>query len=234
MPLSRTSLLVWLWGVALLVAGPALAQEAPKAESAPKVEDEKPTPWPPPNTVEKKIKGLVLHVPKTWKYEDPANALRLGQFSIPPAEGDKEPIELTIFSFGGGGAGGVQANVQRWVGQFEEKGRKVNIVTGEGHENRVYVLVDIKGTYNMPDGPPIQQKTKSVPDARMLAAIIGMRWEEEVTDENGQKKTEPKSAVYFLKMAGSEKTVTANEEAFRLAFGATNRSKENPFEVREE
>ncbi len=232
MPRSRPTLLIWLLGASALLfvgTGYVRAQETPKAETPPA--DEKPTPWPPKNTVKEDIKNLVLYVPKTWKRENPKNMLRLAQFTIPPAAGEKDPVELTIFSFAGGGAGGgVNANVNRWIDQFNANGRKQKIVTGEGHQG-LYVLVDLQGTYNMPDGPPIAGKTKPLPNARMLAVIIGIRWEEEV-GEGDAKKTEKKSAVYFLKMAGDEKTVTANKDAFRLAFGATNPSKEN--EIKEE
>jgi gluconolactonase len=224
-----------------VLAAPARAQEAPKQEAPkqeePPKEDEKPTPWPPPDTEKHEIKrtadqgkGLLLHTPKSWKKGEPASSLRLAEFSIPAAEGDSMPVELTVSSFAGAG-GGVQANVQRWVGQFQE-GRKVEIFTGEGHQG-LYVLVDLKGTYNMPDGPPIQQKTKPLPNARMLAVIIGIRWDE-VQGEGDNKQTVKKSAVYFLKMAGPEKTVTANEEGFRLAFGATNRTKETPFDQKDD
>lgn len=245
MPRSRLTLSLWLLAATVLLsaqAAPLGAQEAPKQEppkqEEPPKEEEKPTPWPPPETEKHEIKrtpeqakGLLLHVPKTWKKEDPKNALRLAEFSIPAVEGDKDPVELTISSFQGAG-GGVQANVDRWIGQFSREGRKLNIFTGEGHQG-LYVFVDLKGTYNPSTGPLVQQEAKPVPNARMLAVIIGIKWDEE-QGEGDQKQSVPKSAVYFLKMAGSEKTVTANEEAFRLAFGATNRSKETPFDVKDE
>lgn len=249
MPRTRLILPIWLLGAAAVLSAlamPAPTQEAPKQEppkqeEPPKVEppkeDEKPTPWPPPDTEKHVIKRpnnqgkeLVLHTPKAWKMGMPATTLRLAEFAIPAAEGDQNPVELTIFSFDGGG-GGVKANVERWINQFQPQGRTWNIVTAEGHQG-LYILVDLKGTYNMPDGPPIQQKTKPLPNARMLGVILGV-----LSDQDGeaddQAQAERKVTLYFLKMAGPEKTVTANEEAFRLAFGATNRSKETPFEQKQ-
>lgn len=246
MPRFRLILPVCLIGAAAWLCAPvapasaqeAQKQDAPKQEAPPKAPDENALPWPPPNTEKHDIKRdenqrkwLVLHTPKTWKKEEPASPLRLAQFSIPPAEGDKVPVELTVSSFAGTG-GGVQANVDRWIGQFQPQGRKVKIFTGEGPQG-LYVYVDLQGTYNMPDGPPIQMKTKPLPNARMLAVILGIRWDEE-QGEGDKKQTVKKSAIYFLKMAGPEKTVTANEEAFRLAFGATNRTNETPFDVTDE
>lgn len=242
MPRFRLSLPTWLFGAAALltlITVPAQAQDAPKQadpkqEEAPK-EEEKPTPWPPADTEKHEVKrtpdqakGLLLHTPKTWKKGEPKNALRLAEFAIPAAEGETEPVELTISSFAGAG-GGVQANVDRWIAQFQATGRELAIFTGEGHQG-LYVLVDLKGTYNASAGP--MQPATPMPNSRMLAVIMGIKWDEE-QGEGNQKQTVSKSAVYFLKMAGSEKTVTANEEAFRLAFGATNRSKETPFDVKD-
>src|SRR5688572_1502012 len=61
-----------------------------------------------------KVKDLVLAVPETWSQKPAANQLRLAQFEIPSADGDKEKSELVISSFGGAG-GGTQANIDRWI-----------------------------------------------------------------------------------------------------------------------
>jgi gluconolactonase len=153
--------------------------------------------------------GLKLQVPETWKQAEPQSRLRLAEFQVPAAEGDTQPVELAVFSFGGGG-GGVQANIQRWIGQFNAEGRKQQILIGKAEQGQ-YVFVDISGTYNMPDGPPILQKTKPLPDARMLAVIIG-------TEKN----------VFYLKMTGTAKSVTPQLENFRNAFGADKSTEQEP------
>ncbi len=244
----RFNLLFWLLGVPAVLfvaAGTGRAQDKTQPAPAPAGEEKKEsTPWPPPNTVkvppikhdESQKKGLELYVPKSWEKTEPKTSFRLAQFTIPAEKGDSEPVELAIFSFGAGAGGGVQPNVQRWVSQFvDNKDRQVKITTGESKQGGAakeapYVFVDIKGTYNMPTGPPIMQKTKPLPNARMLAVIIGIRWEE--PDPEDAKKMVTKSAIYFLKMAGPEKTVTTNEKAFRASFGAAD--KENDLESREE
>ncbi len=230
----------WLLGAAALLgigAAPCRAQDQTKpAEPAVGTDEKKAdsTPWPPPNTEMFEIKrdeeqkqGLKLYVPKSWKKTEPKISLRLAQFTIPPAKGDKEPVELAINSFKGSAGGGVQPNVERWINQFQPKGRKVKVTTGEGKQG-VYVLADIQGTYL---GPSFAKDTRPLPDARMLAVIVGIRWEEPA-GEGDEKKTVTKSAIYFLKMAGPEKTVSQNEKALRAAFGAAD--KENDLEQREE
>ena len=49
------------------------------------------------------VKDLKLTVPKAWKQEDPSNQLRIAQFKLSAAEGDKDGAELAISQFGGGG-----------------------------------------------------------------------------------------------------------------------------------
>lgn len=155
-----------------------------------------------------KIGGLSLTVPKHWKEEPPANRLRLGQFSVPPVEGDKEAAELSIFNFGAGGT--VEEQVARWIEQFEANGRKSQTSTGTIENLGKYVFVDLSGTYKKPDGPPILRKTVPQPGSRMLVAMI--------QTEDGD---------YFLKLVGPAKTVTAALDAFRNSFGA-KADKEKP------
>jgi len=150
---------------------------------------------------------ITLNVPTNWKAQKPTSRLRLGQFDIPAAKDDKEAAELAIYSFGGGG-GGINANIKRWVGQFESEGRSVKVTEGKSPQGP-YVVVDLKGTYRKPTGPPFQQKTVPTPGSRMLAIIL----------------TVEKKANFFLKLTGPEKTVTATEAAFRKSFSA-DKSKE--------
>ncbi|MCA9119309.1 MAG: hypothetical protein H6822_06280 [Planctomycetaceae bacterium] len=149
---------------------------------------------------EAKVGDITLKTPASWKQSEPTSSLRLAQFEIPAAEGDKESAELAIFSFGGGG--GVQANVDRWIEQFYADGRKSKVTAGKSALGE-YVMVDVTGTYKKPVGPPILRKTEAQENARMLAAILAVEGK----------------GNYFLKMTGEKATVTAAAEAFRTSFG---------------
>ncbi|HUG92030.1 MAG TPA: hypothetical protein VML55_14420, partial [Planctomycetaceae bacterium] len=162
-------------------------------------------------TREVQLDELTLKVPETWKQGEPSNKLRLAEFKIPPADGDEGTIELTIFSFGGGGS--VQQNVDRWIDQFEPAGRKVKVTTGESPQGR-YVFADITGTYLQPVGPPILRQTERLPGARMLSVILAV----------------PDKGVYYLKLAGPGKTVSGNAEHLRRAFGG-EAAKEKPLKL---
>lgn len=152
-------------------------------------------------TTEVKIKAIKLTVPKGWKQKPPSNRLRLAQFDVPQAEGDKEPAEIVVYSFGGGG-GGNDANIARWIGQFAADGRKAAVTKGKASQGE-YIFVDVSGTYNKPIGPPIRRQTQPSPGYRMLAVIL----------------TIPGEGNYFLKMTGQKKTVDAAENTLRNAFG---------------
>ena len=104
---------------------------------------------------EVKTGALTLNVPDTWVQEKVRSAMRAAQFIVPGPDAKQEEVgELVIFYFGPQQGGTVDANIQRWVGQFVEKGRDVKKDQGDS-VNGQYNLVNITGTYNKPFGPPI-------------------------------------------------------------------------------
>ncbi|MCA9036454.1 MAG: hypothetical protein KDA91_15070 [Planctomycetaceae bacterium] len=144
---------------------------------------------------------LTLNLPSTWKDAEVVSRMRLGKtYHTPVAEGDKDPGELTVFSFPGGG-GGVAANIQRWIGQFQSAGRKSSIKTGKAGES-TYYLAEISGTYKKSIGPPIQQRTEDMEGYRMIGVIL-----------------EADGEVYYLKLTGPDATIRAQAHAFRTSFG---------------
>lgn len=149
---------------------------------------------------------LKLKVPEAWQQKPASSTMRLAQFTIPKVEGDAENGEFVVFFFGGA-AGGAQANVERWIKQFQAKDRKVTLREGKSPQGE-YVFVDLRGTWNKPVGPMIQQKTVPMPHARVLGVILAVK---------GQGN-------YFIRLTGPEKTITANADAFRTAIGANEKS----------
>ena len=144
---------------------------------------------------------LTLNVPENWKQKAQVRDPRVAEFEVPPAGDDKEAGEFTVFFFGKQGAGSVQDNVKRWVGQLEEEGRKVKIVSGESASGK-YTLVDLSGLYNKSVGPPIARKTKKLSGWRVINVVV-----------------ETDAGPYFLKLDGPEKTIAAVENDVRAAFG---------------
>ncbi|MEI8020843.1 MAG: SMP-30/gluconolactonase/LRE family protein [Schlesneria sp.] len=160
------------------------------------------------------IKAIKLNVPASWKQEEPSNNLRLAQFKIPPVEGDKPATELVISSFGGDG-GGVDQNFKRWIDQFTAEGRKLKMSSGECEQGKYYVN-DISGTYLQSTGGPFAGGKKTpMPGYRSLSIVLAV----------------PEKGVYFLRLTGPEKTVTAAADAFRKSFNG-NASKEAEYELK--
>lgn len=156
---------------------------------------------------------ITLTVPADWTQQKPQSNLRLGQFSVPPAEGDEQAGEIAVFVFPGGG-GDVKSNLNRWIGEFAADDREVKLFKGKSEQGDYY-LSDLKGTYNKPVGPPIAGKKMPTPGSRALGVIL------QVPDKNS----------FYLKFTGPEKTVTAAEKAYKKAFGA-DPEKEEAYEIK--
>jgi len=58
--------------------------------------------------------GLKLTIPTGWRSETPTSSMRAAQVVVPGAQGEGQ---LTVFHFGAGGGGGVDANLDRWLSQ---------------------------------------------------------------------------------------------------------------------
>ena len=80
---------VWLGGPALALA---LAASVASADEPAKTD----APAAAATLKEVEAGDMKLSVPDTWKQQPPSNRLRLAQFAIPAAEGDKVGAELVI------------------------------------------------------------------------------------------------------------------------------------------
>src|SRR5689334_19308720 len=64
--------------------------------------------------------GLTFEAPASWKSSRPTSAMRKAQLKVEPVKGDEDPAELVVFAFPGG-AGSVEANLDRWRNQFKDE-----------------------------------------------------------------------------------------------------------------
>ncbi len=142
--------------------------------------------------------GLEFEAPSTWISEAPSSSMRLAQYRLPRLEGDPEDAELAVFYFGGQG-GSVQANVDRWIGQFSNPdGSPVTNpqVTEKDVDGIPLTVVDVRGTYHQAQGPMMAQTTAKE-NYRMLAAVA-----------------EGPGGPNFFKLTGPQTTVDHFEESF--------------------
>ena len=137
--------------------------------------------------------------PETWVKKEPKVRIIEVEYEVPAAKGDELPGRLTVM----GAGGAIEANIDRWIGQFEQpdgsetknksKTEKLKVAGTDVH------YVDLSGTYK--DNPAPFAGGKAIPreNYRMLAAIV-------TTKEAGN---------YFLKLYGPKATIAENEKAFR-------------------
>lgn len=144
--------------------------------------------------------GFSLAAPEGWKRVQPKSSIVETEFSIPSEGEGVQPGRMTVM----GAGGSVQANVDRWFGQFAQadgSDTKDKATTKKFKLAECEVtIVDITGTYkDAPAGPFAGGKAVDRPDYRMLAAIVE-------TPDRGN---------YFLKFYGPGKTVAKHADGFR-------------------
>jgi hypothetical protein len=65
------------------------------------------------------VAGINWSLPAGWS-EQPPRQMRVATYAVPAASGDAEGGECAVFYFGNDQGGGVEANIDRWITQFEE------------------------------------------------------------------------------------------------------------------
>ena len=145
------------------------------------------------------VAGVTWGVPARWM-QGPPREMRVVTYGVPAAEGDAEGAECGVFYFGPDKGGLVDANIDRWVGQFEPTDGP-HKSTKEVHGMNV-TLVRIGGTFLSPSGP-MMQSTGKKEGFRLLGAIVAG----------------PQGSVFF-KMTGPAKTVAAAEPEFDTMVGS--------------
>lgn len=144
--------------------------------------------------------GLTWTSPSGWETQG-TRPMRVATYRIAPAKGDAEAAELAIFYFGAGQGGAVDANVKRWLGQFQkadgtpisEKDARTKKETLNG---LAVTTLDVKGTYT--GGGPMMGPSTPKPGYRLLGAIV-----------------EGAEGPLFFKLTGPERTVASAEKNFR-------------------
>lgn len=136
--------------------------------------------------------GLTFKYPSAWTKSATTSMMRVATLEA-KVEGVEKPLEVAFFSFGA--AGGIQANVERWLGQFAPEPKLESKVEEIDAGGTKVTLVSATGTYN--DGPPMGAKTPKT-GFSLLGAIIP-------AGENN----------VFIKLTGPKEHVALLAEAFR-------------------
>jgi len=128
--------------------------------------------------------ALVWKMPTAWQEAPNPNAMRLATYRAPGG------VEITISRAGGA----TEANIERWIAQFDNAGRDGRV---EKTVRGLHVVtVDVAGTYvggGMATGAPAEPK----PDWAMVGSIV-----------------ESRSPSYFFKMTGPAAAVRQARPVF--------------------
>jgi hypothetical protein len=118
-------------------------------------------------SIEGSVGGIRWTVPAGWQ-AGASQPMRVASYTIPAAPG-AEDGGCGVFYFGKGQGGGVDDNIQRWVGQFEgATAPKKSEKTINGLKVH---LVEVSGTYLSPSGPMMQSGGKK-PGWKLSGAIV--------------------------------------------------------------
>ena len=141
-----------------------------------------------------KRRGLSWTKPDAWKLIDHSSPMRKATYVLPKVGGDPVDGEMSVTQVGGG----IEANIDRWKGQFDLEGEAE---VSEREINGLNVtVVKMTGTFKggMMGGSSEPQK-----DWMMLAAIV-----------------DTKPQPHFFKATGPKKTLEASREAFDGLVGS--------------
>src|ERR1019366_9280910 len=140
--------------------------------------------------------GLRWTMPAGWQAAPNPSPMRLATYHVPGPSGGALDAEMSVARAGGT----TEANIQRWVGQFDDAG------PDEQTEKTVRGLhvttVEVTGTY-LGAGMGAGAASAPRPKGSLLAAIV-----------------EPPGSPYFFKLVGPAATVRAGRAAFDGLVGS--------------
>ena len=133
---------------------------------------------------------LAWKVPAEWTTVPNTSSMRLATYHVPAAKGDADETEVTVVRAGGT----TNANIDRWIRQFDEAGKDERTEKSVGGFK--ITIVEVSGRYL---GGAVMPSADSEPHKgwSLLGAVV-----------------ETSSSPYFFKMTGPTASVKAAHDAF--------------------
>ena len=134
--------------------------------------------------------------PAGWKQTKPSSRILDHELAVPAVEGDSNNGRVTLM----GAGGSVQANIDRWIGQFSQPDgkstRKIAVIKEEKIAGQQVHLIDLTGTFKDQRGHVCAgDDAEELPDA-------------------GGHRGDRRTGSVLCEVYGPRKTVAANEKAF--------------------
>lgn len=121
------------------------------------------------------LAGVSFTPPAHWQ-DLGEKGMRKGQYRIDPVDGDQAQGEVNIFYFGPASGGGVEANLDRWIGQMvlpdgsDPSAAAVrSTFTAGGMPGHI---VSLDGTYKSGGGRPMGGTTTMLEGYRLVGVVI--------------------------------------------------------------
>jgi hypothetical protein len=144
------------------------------------------------------VASLKWTPPAGWKNSG-TTSMRAATYAVSSVHGDRDGAECVVYFFGLGQGGSIQANIDRWEGQFKTPGGKAapDKVTKITIHGLPVTTIDVSGEYSGMAGPTATAPVL-VSGYRLLGAIV-----------------ESPSGNVFIKFTGPAKTMAANQPKFQ-------------------
>jgi hypothetical protein len=157
---------------------------------------------------EKTFGLFTTKIPEGWVEQTPSSAMRKAQYLLPRVKGDAADGEMAIFYFPGKG-GSVEANLDRWMGQFTQPDGSSTQAKAKISKKQVaglnVTVLDVSGTYDagMMPGMAAGAEKAAVKGYRMLGAVV-----------------ETSEGPWFFKAIGPEPTIAQWAGSFEQLIAA--------------
>ncbi len=151
------------------------ASSRPAAQTPPASTPARTAPAVQPGSGQTVLAGVAYAPPAAWQDLGASN-MRAAQYRLAPQGGDSAPAEVNVFYFGASSGGGVDANLQRWIGQMVLPGggdpasvAQRSTFTANGMAGHV---VTLEGTYKSGGGPMMGGETKMLEGYRLVGVVL--------------------------------------------------------------
>lgn len=148
------------------------------------------------------LAGITFTPPTVWKDHGP-NGMRKADYSFGPLGDDTDSATVAVYYFGPTGGGGIEANIDRWIGQMtlpdgadpeEAVMREESTVEGMAVHT-----VSLPGTYNASMGGPMMGGQTTPKENYFMSAVV----------------LEAPEGNVFFKLTGPKETATEMNTAFQ-------------------